>query len=150
MQKGIAPTSVSQTCKQACVHCTIGSPGSFDTLASEIRSVKELIREDLPTLDLPMTANSGCPPVGHSFTEMLLLTKTACFTRVWLLWGRLIFNCSNAGLSLVAARHVIKLLLHFECSCLTHVNALRAPAAIPPQLLVTHKEVNARNFGDED
>ena len=39
-----------------------------------------LIREDLPTFDLPMTANSGCFEGGHCETAVLLFTKSAVLT----------------------------------------------------------------------
>ncbi len=42
------------------------SPGSLETCASFLLFVIMLISEDLPTLDLPMTANSGYLGGGQS------------------------------------------------------------------------------------
>lgn len=38
------------------------------------------MREDLPTFDLPITANSGCFEGGHCATAVLLFTKSAVLT----------------------------------------------------------------------
>ena len=40
-------------------------PGVFETCASALWPVSRLIREDLPTLERPITANSGNPSFGH-------------------------------------------------------------------------------------
>ena len=55
-------------------------PGFLDTLASLLLCVSMLIREDLPTFERPITANSGCDWGGHPFRSTLLLTYTAFFT----------------------------------------------------------------------
>ena len=39
-----------------------------------------LISDDLPTFDLPMTANSGCFEGGHCDTAVLLFTNSAVLT----------------------------------------------------------------------
>ena len=50
-------------------------PGFEEVLASFDRRHSMLIREDLPTLDLPVKAYSGKGPGGHSRMLLLLLTK---------------------------------------------------------------------------
>ena len=56
-------------------------PGVLDTFASEFCPVSMLIREDFPTLERPITANSGNLGFGHCSSLTLLLTYTAVFTR---------------------------------------------------------------------
>ena len=56
-------------------------PGVLDTFARELCPVSMLIREDFPTLDRPMTANSGSLGFGHCSSLTLLLTYAAVFTR---------------------------------------------------------------------
>ena len=49
-------------------------PGVEDVLASFFLPVNMLIKEDLPTFDLPMKANSGSPSIGH-FLYVVFDTK---------------------------------------------------------------------------
>ncbi len=51
------------------------APGSFDTRASLSLFVMLFMSEDLPTFDLPMTANSAYLPLGQSATAALLLAS---------------------------------------------------------------------------
>lgn len=58
--------------------CQAGhSPGCFDTFASLLLCVNMFISDDLPTFDLPMTANSGKDCGGQPFRSTLLLMYTA-------------------------------------------------------------------------
>jgi hypothetical protein len=52
-------------------------PGLPDVLARLFRSVIILIKEDFPTLLLPIKAYSGRLLVGHLITSWLLTTNTA-------------------------------------------------------------------------
>ncbi len=52
-------------------------PGVTEALASALRSASRLIREDLPTLDRPMKANSGNAQFGHDARVGALVSKTA-------------------------------------------------------------------------
>ena len=56
-------------------------PGVLDTFARELCPVSMLIREDFPTLERPITANSGSLGFGHCSSLTLLLTYAAVFTR---------------------------------------------------------------------
>ena len=42
-----------------------------------------LTRDDLPTLERPMTASSGILGAGHCSSAVLLFTNLALLTRVW-------------------------------------------------------------------
>ena len=53
-----------------------GFVGSF--FAKFFRLVSIFNREDLPTLDRPMKANSGLPAGGHFCTSATLETNSAC------------------------------------------------------------------------
>jgi hypothetical protein len=57
-------------------------PGLPDVLASCLRPVSILIKDDLPTFDLPIKANSGNDDFGQSDTLALLITKDALLTRM--------------------------------------------------------------------
>lgn len=50
-------------------------PGVEEIFANLCLFVSILIIEDLPTLDLPIKANSGLLAGGHDFKETLLLTN---------------------------------------------------------------------------
>lgn len=50
-------------------------PGVEDVLASPLCRQSEFIREDFPTFDLPMNANSGYFAFGLSFSFWLLPAK---------------------------------------------------------------------------
>ena len=63
------------------MHHQTTSPGVLETLASDACPVSMLMSDDLPTLDLPMTANSGSLRLGHCARLTLLLTYCAVFTR---------------------------------------------------------------------
>ena len=52
-------------------------PGVTEVLASFFELVSMLIKDDLPTLDLPMKANSGLSGGGHLLTSEKLLIKFA-------------------------------------------------------------------------
>ena len=52
-------------------------PGLPEVLANALRSTSILIREDFPTLDLPINAYSGNGSLGHLATLELLITKSA-------------------------------------------------------------------------
>ncbi len=54
-------------------------PGRPDVLAKFFRSINILIKEDLPTFDLPIKAYSGKGSFGHLVTSVLLITKSADF-----------------------------------------------------------------------
>ena len=57
-------------------------PGFQDVLASCFRSVSILIKDDFPTFDLPINANSGNDDFGQSDTLALLTTNAALLTRM--------------------------------------------------------------------
>jgi len=57
-------------------------PGFPEVLASCFRSVSMLIKEDFPTFELPIKANSGNDDLGQSDTLALLTTKDALLTRM--------------------------------------------------------------------
>ena len=63
------------------VETSILLPGVLDTFARELCPVSMLIREDFPTLERPITANSGSLGFGHCSSLTLLLTYAAVFTR---------------------------------------------------------------------
>jgi len=48
-----------------------------EVLERVLLSTSVLIKDDLPTLDLPITANSGKLDIGHSSNFDALFTKTA-------------------------------------------------------------------------
>ena len=52
-------------------------PGVPDVFASPFLEVNMLINEDLPTLDLPIKANSGLPSSGHLLTSVLEMVNSA-------------------------------------------------------------------------
>ena len=54
-------------------------PGVEETLASAFLPVSILSREDLPTFDLPMKANSRIPEAGHRARLAALVLKSADF-----------------------------------------------------------------------
>ena len=56
---------------------TLVFPGVEDVIASFRLPHRVLMREDLPTLDLPMKANSGNFLFGFCETRVLLPAKTA-------------------------------------------------------------------------
>jgi hypothetical protein len=60
----------------------MGVPGRFEIRASFLFPVSMLIRDDLPTLDRPITANSGMHGGGHAFKVTALPTYVAEFTFV--------------------------------------------------------------------
>jgi hypothetical protein len=90
-----AVSACMHACMQvlACLACTLApshpgsnalhacSPGSLDTFANFSCSVSRFMSEDLPTLERPISANSGKRSGGQSLTAGLLLMKTALFTR---------------------------------------------------------------------
>ena len=80
------------TATATCTH----APGSRDTLARPSCSAMVLMRLDLPTLERPMSANSGNRSGGQSATHALLLTKAAFLTRLLTGGGRLRFRCTNS------------------------------------------------------
>eukprot|EP00955_Chlamydomonas_euryale_P105670 365657-Chlamydomonas_euryale.AAC.3 len=75
----------AHVCKQACV-CAL-PPGSFDTCASRLLFVIMLIRLDLPTLERPMTANSGSVGGGQSACFTVDLMYLLVCTLVWVACG---------------------------------------------------------------
>ena len=66
-------------------------PGFLDVLAMSLRLVSMFTSDDLPTLDRPMTATSGCLGGGQSFTLThacmkradLTMAPLACWTVAW-------------------------------------------------------------------
>ena len=54
-------------------------PGVADVLANPLWLHRELMREDFPTFDLPMNANSGSLAFGLSLSFWLLPAKAALF-----------------------------------------------------------------------
>jgi hypothetical protein len=52
-------------------------PGVEDVLANFLRSTNMLIRDDLPTLERPMKANSGRLVSGHFRQSVELVTNSA-------------------------------------------------------------------------
>jgi hypothetical protein len=52
-------------------------PGVSEIFAKPFLPVSMLIREDLPTLDRPMKANSGRADGGHDFRSGALMAKVA-------------------------------------------------------------------------
>ena len=52
-------------------------PGVTEVLANLFRPVKALIRDDLPTLDLPINAYSGKLGLGHPAILAALITNEA-------------------------------------------------------------------------
>lgn len=77
--------------------CRKGPPGCLDTMARLLRLVSRLIREDLPTLERPMTANSGYFGGGHWLTSTLLFTNSAVLTWEWLGGGSSSCISGNSG-----------------------------------------------------
>ena len=51
-------------------------PGILEVIAKFFLLQITLIRDDLPTLDLPMKANSGMDVFGQSRTELLLFINS--------------------------------------------------------------------------
>lgn len=80
--------------------CMRNAPGVLEICANDFLPVIMLMRDDLPTLDLPMTANSGYPAVGHCEIAVLLLTKSAVLTLVFVGGGKTI---STAGSGLASS-----------------------------------------------
>ena len=56
-------------------------PGVLETFARAACPVSILMRDDLPTFERPMTANSGSLGCGHCAMLVLLFTNSAFFTR---------------------------------------------------------------------
>lgn len=56
-------------------------PGFLEVRAISFWRTRALMREDFPTLDLPMIANSGRSSLGQSLARELLFTNTACLIR---------------------------------------------------------------------
>lgn len=52
-------------------------PGVDDVLARLFRFVSIFIKDDLPTFDRPMKANSGLSGAGHLATSVLLIRNSA-------------------------------------------------------------------------
>ena len=52
-------------------------PGVCDVFAKPLWKVMELIKDDLPTFDRPMNANSGMRAGGHFVKSVLLVMKLA-------------------------------------------------------------------------
>ena len=52
-------------------------PGVADVFANPLWLHNELMRDDFPTLDLPIKANSGCLAFGLSLSFWLLPAKSA-------------------------------------------------------------------------
>jgi hypothetical protein len=52
-------------------------PGVPEVLAKPFLDVNILIKEDLPTFDLPIKANSGLPSSGHLLTSVLEMMNSA-------------------------------------------------------------------------
>ncbi len=52
-------------------------PGVCEVFASPLWKVRELMREDFPTLDRPMKANSGKRAGGQVLKSVLLVMKRA-------------------------------------------------------------------------
>src|SRR3954462_4749083 len=52
-------------------------PGRSETRARSFFSASRLMREDLPTFDRPMNANSGRTGIGHDARSGALVVKTA-------------------------------------------------------------------------
>lgn len=61
-------------------HITPAAPGVLDTMAREACLVSMFMSDDLPTFDLPITANSGRSVRGHCATVTLLFTNRAVLT----------------------------------------------------------------------
>ena len=73
-------------------------PGLDEVLASFLWLASILIREDLPTLDRPIKANSGLSGGGQSLTELLLFTKVALFISDFKVCGNNFFADKRANL----------------------------------------------------
>lgn len=58
----------------------INEPGFLDVSARFFLLTSELRSDDLPTFDLPISANSGKPSEGQSAVRALLLTYSALAT----------------------------------------------------------------------
>ena len=52
-------------------------PGVDDVLARFLRCVSILIKDDLPTFERPIKANSGLSGMGHLLTCVLLIINSA-------------------------------------------------------------------------
>jgi len=81
-------------------------PGVLETMASALRPVSKLMSDDLPTFERPMTANSGYPALGQSWTFTLLLTNSADLTLV----------CFGCGRTICEAAVPSRLLLGPSCA----------------------------------
>ena len=72
-------------------------PGVFETIAKEFLPVKRLIKDDLPTLDRPITANSGYRAGGHCAVLTLLLINSAVLTFTLRAAGNLILPSESSS-----------------------------------------------------
>lgn len=66
-------------------------PGVPDVFASPFLEVNMLINEDLPTLDLPIKANSGLPSSGHLLTSVLEMVNSALLICILQSYFKLLF-----------------------------------------------------------
>src|SRR5665647_1370733 len=57
-------------------------PGSEEVLARSFFPISILMREDFPTLDLPIKANSGRSLSGHNPGSVLLMTNSALLINI--------------------------------------------------------------------
>lgn len=85
MNKGSCTAQAERTARPSCLcewhSMRLHTPGCLDTMAKLLRFVSKFMSDDLPTLDRPMTANSGYFGCGQSLTATLLLTNSAVF--IW-------------------------------------------------------------------
>lgn len=72
-------------------------PGSLETLARPFLNVNMLMSDDLPTLDRPMTANSGNLGGGQDLRETALDTYLAVLMRECCGVGRLSWISGNSS-----------------------------------------------------
>jgi hypothetical protein len=91
--KAVVKAAASQLCTVGPIGCTYHttaahwetqkwddfSPGCLDVSASLLLRVSRLMRDDLPTLDLPIMANSGIVGFGQEASVTALLTYLDSF-----------------------------------------------------------------------
>ena len=100
-------------------------PGLLDTCARELCPVSRLIKDDLPTLERPITANSWRSALGHCST---CTSRTKCLPV--LCWR---VSCSCSAQTCIAAQR------NSGTSCLLHARAGRQPARLDAGLDVARR-----------
>jgi hypothetical protein len=74
-------------------------PGSEEVLARLFIPISIFMREDFPTFDLPMKANSGCSVTGHNPGSVLLTTNSALFINIGTAIGDFFFSYISSLIS---------------------------------------------------